>query len=123
MTRVGLSWLTLVGGACSFMLTLALVGCSGATPRDMYFGTDAGADFDVPPRAVDSGADTTGAAGQVGSTAGAGGDTAGASGSTAGAGGDTAGASGSTAGAGGAAGAAGGTTDADTDALSDGGAG
>jgi hypothetical protein len=32
-----------------------LAGCGSATPVDMYFGTDAGADFVAPPR--EAGAD------------------------------------------------------------------
>jgi hypothetical protein len=97
MTRVGHALLTLVGGAC-----LAL-GCSGATPRDQNFNTDAGADFVPPPPSFDTGVDT--ATGQAGA-------------------GGTAGDVGA-AGAGGSAGAAGTGTpssDADTDAVSDGGA-
>jgi hypothetical protein len=102
MTRAGHAWLTLVGGACLFV---CFVGCNSSSARDMYFGTDAGADFDVPPRSMDSGADTTGAGGQAGATAGTDGTTAGTGGATAGTGG------------------AGDGTDADTDAVSDGGAG
>jgi hypothetical protein len=109
MTRVGHAWLTIMAGACLAGACLA-VGCSGPTPRDMYFGTDAGADFDVPARSTDTGVDTSGAAGQAGATAGAAGSTAGAAGSTAG--------------ATGAAGSAGGaTTDASPDTDSDGGPG
>jgi len=107
MTRVGPAWLTLVAGACLGLCSS--LGCSGSTPRDMYFGTDAGANFDVPPAAVD----TSGAAGQAGATAGAAGSTAGSAGATAGA----TGAAGSTGGAGGDA------TDASPDAVSDGGPG
>jgi hypothetical protein len=40
-----------------------LAGCGSASPVDMYFGTDAGADFVPPPRdggddGADDGADT-----------------------------------------------------------------
>jgi hypothetical protein len=31
-----------------------LVGCGAASPVDMYFGTDAGADFVPPPREAGS---------------------------------------------------------------------
>jgi len=62
MTRVGHAWLTLVATAC------LLAACS-STPRDMYFGTDAGAGFEVPPFSVDGAAGSTeGTAGQGGST-------------------------------------------------------
>jgi hypothetical protein len=70
----------------------------GATPRDQFFGTDAGAGFEAPPREVGTGTDTaapdaddSGAAGQGGSggdmgTGGAGGT--GGSGGAGGTGGD-----------------------------------
>jgi hypothetical protein len=93
----------LVGGAC------LLVGCSGSTPRDINFGTDAGAGFEVPPRSEDGPADTPGAAGAAGATSDDAGGSAGTAGSTAGAAGSTAGAAGS--------------ADADADAVSDGGPG
>ncbi len=98
MTRVGHALLTLVGGAC-----LAL-GCSGATPRDINFNTDAGSGFEPPPVSFDTGA--AGRATTAGATAGAGG-----------AAGDI-----GAAGAGGSGGAAGtgtASSDADTDAASD----
>jgi hypothetical protein len=96
--RSGLS-VMLVGAS------LSLIGCGGSTPRDMYFGKDAGADFTPPDLATP--VDATGAAGAAGSSAGA-----------SGAGGDTSGA----AGAGGAAGADA-TSDAGDGAVSDGAAG
>jgi hypothetical protein len=94
MTRVGHALLTFVGGAC------LAVGCS-ASPRDQNFNTDAEANFVPPPPTPDTGVDDT-ATGDAGANAGTGG----------------------AAGAGGTAGAEGtGTTssDADTDAASDGG--
>jgi hypothetical protein len=98
MTRVGLALLTVVGGAC-----LAL-GCSGSSPRDQSFGTDAGSGFVPPPPSVEASADDT-TSGEVGGAGGEDGDT--------GAGGT----------AGGSAGAGTPSSDADTDAVSDGGAG
>ena len=91
--------------------SLSLIGCGGSTPRDMYFGKDAGADYTPPDLATP--VDATGAAGAAGTI-----DASGAAGSTAGvagAGGDTSGA----AGAGGTAGAGGATTAGDG-AVSDG---
>jgi hypothetical protein len=92
MTRVGHALLTFVGGAC------LAVGCSGASPRDQNFNTDAGANFVPPPPSFDGGADTAGAGGAAGDI-------------------DAAGAGGS----GGAAGTGTASSDADTDAASDGG--
>jgi hypothetical protein len=103
MTHAGHAWLTLVGGAC--LVVSSFAGCNSSSPRDINFGSEAGADFEVPPISQDSGAGTAGAAGAAGST-----DVTGAAGGEAGAAGSTAGAGGS-------------TTDAETDGVTDGGAG
>ena len=65
---LGLGW-----GVGLLVLGLAAAGspaCSSSTPRDMFYGTDAGSDFDVPIREV--GPETTGNGG-AGGTSGAGG--------------------------------------------------
>jgi hypothetical protein len=110
MTRAGSALLTLVGGAC------LAIACSGASPRDINFNTDAESGFEPPPRETAS--DTSdaddvdaaaGAAGAAGGAAGAAGAAGGAAGATAGSGGGTAGeAAGASGAGGGAAGAAGG---------------
>ena len=109
MTRVGHALLMLVGGACLG------VACSGSTPRDINFNTDAENGFEPPAREVT--AETTE------SDAGGAGGAAGAAGGTAGAAGGTAGVAGGTAGAGGAGGVGGSVTDGGNDAVSDGGTG
>ena len=100
MMRVPAGLMAMLVGA-----SLSLLACGGATPRDINFGKDAGADFTPPDLATP--VDTSSTAG-VGGTAGATG-TAGDTG-TAGAGGSS--------GAGGASGAAG-ASDAGDAAVSD----
>jgi hypothetical protein len=78
--------------------TLAGVGvaCKSSTPRDMWFGTDAGAGFEAPVREVHPGdvrddVSTTGEAGTTGTagTTGSGGSGAGGTAGTTGAAGTT----------------------------------
>lgn len=84
-------------GLGSRLLAVALFGgaigaCKSSTPVDMYFGTDAGAAFEIPVREVHLGevgendADTTGGAGTTGSAGTAGNGSGGTSGTTGGAG-------------------------------------
>ena len=108
MTRAGHALLTVVGGAC---LTL---GCSGSTPRDQNFGTDAESGFEVPPVSTDAGGDGA-LAGTTGTVTGAGGDT----GALTGTAGDT-GALTVTPGGAGAGGGAGTSSDSGADVASDG---
>jgi hypothetical protein len=91
MTRDRHALLTLVGGAC------LVLGCSGSTPRDINYGTDAQAGFEPPFAEAGTDADaaadgTAGAAGTAGTAGAAGGadttGTAGAAGGAAGAGTD-----------------------------------
>jgi len=97
MTRDGSALLTLVGGAC------LAISCSGASPRDINFNTDAESGFEPPPRETASDMSDAGdldaaagaAGGAAGATAGSGGGTAGEAAGAGGAGGGTAGAGGS----------------------------
>jgi len=97
MTRVRLTWLTLVGAAAM------AAGCTGTNARDINFNTDAQSGFEPPPNAFDVAADTTADTAGITNTTGAAG--------TSGAGGDQD--------AGGSAGAA--VNDAAADGASDGG--
>jgi hypothetical protein len=57
------------------LLLIASLGltCSGSPPRDMYFGTDAGAGFEAPPRETATDTSATGGSGGMGGAAGTGG--------------------------------------------------
>ena len=52
-------WITIAGTAGVLAASVLVGGCTAATYTDMYFGSDAGADFVAPPR--DAGTDVDGA--------------------------------------------------------------
>jgi hypothetical protein len=100
-TRTG-GWATF-GLLTAWLVCSGLSACTGSNPRDQYYGTDAGRDFDAPPATGGVGGTSAGGTGGAGGSAAT--DTGGAAGSDAG---GAAGSVGGAAGTDGSAGQAGG---------------